>query len=181
VPGRTLSYAELVELCRRAGFPDPYLAAAVAMAESGGRIDAVNRNTNGSVDRGVFQINSIHGALSTFDLESNIAAALRISSGGRDWSPWVAYQSGAHNQFLDRSVRGRATPGASRIPIRSTPTTSGEVFGPEQRSGALRALLWVVFVFGGAILSLAGFARLTGVNPGIVIPGPVSKVARGVS
>jgi hypothetical protein len=79
------------------------IAAAVAMAESGGRSSAENHNTNGSIDRGLWQINSIHGALSTFDVRGNAKAAVSISGNGRNWSPWVTYQTGAYRQFLGRS------------------------------------------------------------------------------
>jgi hypothetical protein len=37
------------------------MAAAIAMAESSGNPSASNRNTDGSIDRGLWQINSIHG------------------------------------------------------------------------------------------------------------------------
>lgn len=68
------------------------------MAESGCRKDAINVNTNGSVDHGAFQINSVHkgkvGNLSKlFDLETNVrvAAQIKRESG---WSAWVVYNTG---------------------------------------------------------------------------------------
>lgn len=76
------------------------LAAAVALAESGGNSQASNRNTNGTVDRGLWQINSIHGKLSTFDPAGNARSAVQISAGGKNWTPWVAYKSGAYKKFL---------------------------------------------------------------------------------
>jgi hypothetical protein len=76
------------------------LAAAVALAESGGDPNSLNHNSNGTVDRGLWQINSIHGALSTFDPTGNARAALSISSRGANWSPWVAYSNGSYQQFL---------------------------------------------------------------------------------
>jgi len=76
-------------------------AAAVALAESGGRPGATNHsNSNGTVDRGLFQINSIHGANSTYDLGANVAYAVQLSHGGHNWSPWVAYTSGAYRRYL---------------------------------------------------------------------------------
>jgi hypothetical protein len=87
------------------------LAAAVAMAESSGNAGASNRNSDGSVDRGLWQINSIHGALSTFDRLANARAAVQISSGGRDWSPWVAYKSGAYRKFLGAGGGGGRSSG----------------------------------------------------------------------
>lgn len=78
------------------------LAAAVALAESGGNSAASNHNTNGTIDRGLWQINSIHGALSTFDAAGNARAAKVISGNGSDWSPWVAYTNGNYAQFLQQ-------------------------------------------------------------------------------
>lgn len=71
------------------------MAAAIALAESGGRPDASNTNPNGTVDRGLFQINSVHGSLSTFDLMANVRAAISISKNGSDWRPWcTAWSNG---------------------------------------------------------------------------------------
>jgi hypothetical protein len=66
------------------------------MAESGGRQYAVNTNGGASTDRGYWQINSVHGSLSTFGAYANARSAVRISNGGRDWSPWVTYNTGAY-------------------------------------------------------------------------------------
>ena len=61
-----LSYAEICALLEEAKevmglpFPDVYLMAEIAIAESGGIPLAHNRNSNGTIDRGLFQINSIH-------------------------------------------------------------------------------------------------------------------------
>lgn len=109
-----MTFQELRELAARVGFPDPDLAAAVAMAESSGNPRAYNRNSNGSVDRGLWQVNSIHGYSGTRlnDPQYNAAAALAISSGGRDFSPWVAYKSGAYKRYLPAGYRAGASGGA---------------------------------------------------------------------
>ncbi|WP_249215608.1 lytic transglycosylase domain-containing protein [Burkholderia contaminans] len=39
---------------------NPVILRAIAIVESGGKTDATNRNSNGSVDYGMMQINSIH-------------------------------------------------------------------------------------------------------------------------
>ncbi len=87
------------------------LAASVALAESGGNPAASNRNTDGSIDRGLWQINSIHGALSTFSPAANARSAVKISSGGRNWRPWVAFTNGAYRRFL--GVPGTSRSGSS--------------------------------------------------------------------
>lgn len=108
------------------------LAAAVALAESGGNPDAKNVNSNGSIDRGLWQINSIHGKLSTFDPMGNARAAVKISSGGRNWRPWVAYTNGAYKRFL--SGGGGAGGGSSAA---STSASSGPSLTEQrERSGS---------------------------------------------
>ena len=79
------------------------LAAAIAMAESSGNSDATHTNTNGSIDRGLWQINSTWGNLSTTDVNANAKAAIQISKNGSNWTPWSTYNSGAYFQFLQGS------------------------------------------------------------------------------
>lgn len=108
---------DVARLARAAGFKGQALitAIAVAGAESGFRSHASNRNTNGSIDRGYWQINSVHGSQSTFSPTGNARAAYAISSGGRNWRPWVTYNTGAYRRYLDQaraaagSVSGNAT------------------------------------------------------------------------
>ncbi len=76
------------------------MAAAIALAESGGSVRSENHNTNGSIDRGLWQINSIHGSQSTFDVAGNAKAAVAISKNGTDWTPWATYNEGKYKQFL---------------------------------------------------------------------------------
>jgi hypothetical protein len=73
------------------------VAAAVSRAESGWRPTAESPpNSNGTVDRGLWQVNSVHGALSTFDPLSNAKAAVEISGNGTNWKPWcTAWSDGA--------------------------------------------------------------------------------------
>ena len=96
--GGTLSCSGLEALWESVGGSRSaaFIAAEIAMAESGGRQYAALVNTNGTTDRGYWQVNSIHGALSTFDAAGNARAAVRISGSGTDWSPWVTYQTGAY-------------------------------------------------------------------------------------
>ncbi len=105
----------------RAGFTGDRLVTAVAvgMGESSCRPDAQNANgptkgcPNGSVDRGLWQINSCwHPSVSrscAYDAQCNANAAYRISSGGANWRPWVAYTNGRHEDYLDeaRAAVGR--------------------------------------------------------------------------
>lgn len=93
------------------------MAAAIALAESGGDPNAVDYDSNGTVDRGLFQVNSIHGALSTFDPGRNTLGAIQISRNGTDWTPWTTFHTGAYKQFLDGSsatATGTAGGGSSK-------------------------------------------------------------------
>lgn len=89
--------AAMERLWERAGgsYSSSFIAAEVAMAESAGRQYATNYNTNGTVDRGYWQINSINRG-SSFRPMVNARAAVRISGNGSDWTPWVTYNSGAY-------------------------------------------------------------------------------------
>lgn len=62
--GKTITEAQIASLWVQAG-GDPKMAWIMAdvayKGESGGRVSATNTNTNGTVDRGIFQINSSHG------------------------------------------------------------------------------------------------------------------------
>ena len=70
-----------------------FIAAEIAMAESGGRQYA-HSPTN---DFGYWQINGGHGpAMATYNPIGNAKAAIAISSNGRNWRPWTTYVTGAY-------------------------------------------------------------------------------------
>jgi len=97
----------------RAGFGGDRLVTAVAvgMGESSCRPDAQNSNgptkgcPNGSVDRGLWQINSCwHPSVSkscAYDAQCNANAAYRISARGTNFKPWVAYTNGSYRNHLN--------------------------------------------------------------------------------
>ena len=96
---------DLRSLARDVGFKDPKMAAAIALAESSGDPLAVGVNKKPrSKDRGLFQINDRwHPEVTdrcAFDPRCNAEAALEISNGGRDWTPWSTWHNGAYKQFL---------------------------------------------------------------------------------
>jgi len=109
--GEQLSIKEALALCHVVGFRGPKLIDAVAVmcAESGRYTEAWHDNTdeNGNVlstDRGLYQINTIHAGVSddeAYDPKQNAAFAFQLSKGGEDFSPWMAYNSGAHEKFME--------------------------------------------------------------------------------
>lgn len=94
----------------------PHLAnlmAAIAMAESSGRTNATNTNTNGTTDYGLWQINSSHGydaskLLSDPLYNAKAAVAIEKSQG---LGAWTTYTSGAYRQFLGQGSSAKVTYG----------------------------------------------------------------------
>lgn len=127
--GAHLNLDELRTLAAQVGFPDPNLAAAVAMAESGGYVEAV-----GDVDKGksvgLWQINlpshPTYDARRLTEATYNATAALEISKRGADWTPWTAYNSGAYKQYLPPSTAGELPPPAPRADAPPPPPRESE-------------------------------------------------------
>jgi hypothetical protein len=96
--GGTLDCSQLEALWESAGGSPraAFLAAEIAKAESSGQQYASLLNTNGTTDRGYWQINSVHGSLSTFGAYANARSAVLISNDGRDWTAWTTYRTGAY-------------------------------------------------------------------------------------
>lgn len=97
----------VANVLREAGFPEEAIPTmmAIAKAESGWRPEAINTaNRNGSVDRGLFQINSIHQGNSwypqnPFDPLQNAKAAFAVYQ-GQGLNAWSVYKSGKYKEFL---------------------------------------------------------------------------------
>lgn len=67
--------------------------------------NAKDFDSNGTVDRGLFQVNSIHADLATdmntlFDPQTNVRIAYEIYSGQQGWGAWSTYNSGAYLRYL---------------------------------------------------------------------------------
>ena len=104
-----LSVGEIGSFAAKAGFSGTSLAMAiaVALAESNGNPDATDFDGNGTVDSGLWQINSVHTQFSPacdYDPLCAAKAAFSISAGGTDWEPWVTYQQGAEIPFLPEAT-----------------------------------------------------------------------------
>lgn len=123
---------ETTEVAKYAGLyamADPTTAVAVALAEHHGKIveTAVNRNSNGTIDTGIWQINSVHErAHPTWtsewlkDPKNNAEAMAVVSKGGADWSPWSTYKDGSYKQYMTEAAAARddvsGTGGLGSIP-----------------------------------------------------------------
>lgn len=77
------------------------MAAAISTAENvSGDPNATHRNDDGTIDTGLWQINSVHGIANLKDPDTNAKAAIRISNNGRNWRPWTTFKSGAYKKEL---------------------------------------------------------------------------------
>lgn len=134
------------------------VAAAIALAESGGNPNATNYNSNGSIDRGLWQVNSTHGTQSTYDINGNTRAAISISSNGSNWSPWTTFTSGAYRSFLPASTTSPQYVGLS---IPSPPSPFSLPFGPLSGFNLpdIGSLLGTVGQGVGSITGLGGIGK----------------------
>lgn len=105
------SLADIVATLSAAGFSGDNLAmgASIVMAESGGNAYATNTNgptsgcPNGSRDEGWWQINNCYHSIGqecAFSPKCSTSYAYKISDGGRNFTPWAAYNENKHLQYL---------------------------------------------------------------------------------
>lgn len=88
-----------MEIIKRIWGKDAYLGLAIARAESGYRSNAIDKDSDGTEDQGVFQINSIHNIPNMFDATANIAYAYSLylregttpwNSSKHNWINWIS-------------------------------------------------------------------------------------------
>ena len=172
-PGR-YTIAELEALWIAAGgkVAAAPMAAAIAMAESGGDSTAQGHNTNGSIDRGLWQINSIHGVQSTLNVIQNVKAAISISNNGTDWGPWTTFTSGAYKQFLS-GANASAPSGFTNTTIGTGTTAAASAvsstLGFFENLFTAKNLVRAIEVIVGGLLLLLGLKSLTGAAIPVIV------------
>lgn len=126
--GGYLNFSQLRQLALQAGFQGDKanLMAGIAMAESYGKVDAVNPKDPGG-SYGVTQINAgAHGDIAKSakgDALQAMKLAFQVSNGGQTFSPWTTYRTGAYKQFMGgpsadvNLVAGGAIPKATGVPL----------------------------------------------------------------
>lgn len=110
-PGATLSPVQVGALAYNAGIVSQgalAISIAIAMAESGGKVNATHKNADGSIDYGLWQINNkAHPNYNTNQLITiasyNASAMFAISNGGTNWGPWTTFTDGMYKQFLSQA------------------------------------------------------------------------------
>jgi hypothetical protein len=165
----TLTDAQIAQLAVNAGFPKEEIATAVAvaLAESGGRTDAVNSNRNGSTDYGVWQINTIHGVSQAdmFDPVKNAAKAFQIWKAAKNrWTPWSVFNNLKYRTFM---VRGAvAAGGAGSVGADVGGSASGAVASVNPFAALFDRGLWlrIAMALLGGLLLLFGMVKLTGIG-----------------
>lgn len=92
--------------CRKFG-PDCRLALAIQRAENPeGKCEIYHYNTDGSLDWGYFQINTVHlkrpglNLRDLLDCKANIDFAYQLYVEKRGFSPWSTYKSGIYRNFM---------------------------------------------------------------------------------
>jgi hypothetical protein len=131
MPNVTLSPAQIAGYAQAAGFSGANLitAIAIALAESSGNTWAIDNDSNGSQDQGLWQINTIHagsypgmttdpgsGHMATagtsvmFNPATNATAAFQISSSGSSFTPWSTFNNGAYSAFVGAATTAAGDP-----------------------------------------------------------------------
>ncbi len=177
--------AEVASWSRAVGWTgdDLVTAIAVAKAESSWNAAAVNRaNRNGSIDYGLFQINSIHNPTEQekTDGPANARRAYQIwrASG---WRAWSAYNSGSYKQYLveargladaidvssiNTSIQSRTNSDASiDIPLPSLPTFANPLdsIGSAAKAFIANIQVWIsnsLLGIAGIVFIVAGLSLL---------------------
>ena len=106
------SYTQLRKLWLNAGGNKTwsYVMAAIAMAESHGNPQAHHVDSNGSVDYGLWQINSVHGYTPDYlyNPQNNAHAAVAVFNGSGPHA-WSTYNNGSYKQYMPGTKNAPAT------------------------------------------------------------------------
>lgn len=181
-PNQTFSFADLVDLAKQAGLDDAKakVAAAIALAESGGRSGNHNPNAfTGDNSYGLWQINMLGplqaGRLKAFGIPNNEAlydpltnakAMAKISGNGSSFSAWSTYLNNAYTRYTGGSNSpastrdnnsggtGVSTSAAAPAAAKSSMPTNWLEWG-----GWLGSHTWQIgFVIIGGVMIVAGVA-----------------------
>lgn len=123
-------HRKLSEVLAGAGFTGAALITArqISIAESGGRPTAVNRNTNGTQDTGLMQINDVHCPPGTpikqfredmKDPDKNAKKGYEVSNGGTNFQPWVTFTNGRYKMSGNRDplITTKQSADVSDVPV----------------------------------------------------------------
>jgi hypothetical protein len=126
--GHEYKARELAAFAYKAGFKDAKnlaIAVAVCFAESAGYAKAYHVNENGTIDRGLMQINSIHGLseADSFDPQKNFDYAHKLFE-AHGFQPWAAFTNGSYKSHLKLAGLGVGNFLANELEV-----GTGQVYG----------------------------------------------------
>lgn len=186
----TLSDRQIAGAASAAGFRGKSLvtAVAVALAESGGNPQATNRNTNGSGDYGLWQINSVHADLlrsgTWSDPYDNARMAFRVySDAGQKFSPWVAYTTGRHLAYVGRARVAAGNPSDDGARGAASPMGSPSAVNVGAWDTITTGNTWIrvaMFMAGGVLLAWA-LLSLTSADNTLMRAFPAARAVRKVT
>lgn len=137
------------------------IAVAIALAESGGNTMASHVNTDGSVDRGLWQINNKwHSEITDAQAYNPATAAIvaySISQHGANFRQWATYNSGVYQQYLGRGTAAAAAlvgtdTAANALAYQQSTNNANGVFTPNPATGGAiskafsEIVAWVVVI-----------------------------------
>lgn len=181
-----------MSLLRAAGFSPPaaMVGTGIMYAESRRVVEATHRNSNGSTDYGLMQINSIHGYDAkrlVSDPLYNADCAYKIyKDAGNTWGPWSTYHNGSYLAGQTAETAGTVSLPAP-VPIggrgMSVPTGGGSDFLRQQWAG-VKAYLGTDKALGDGAVAVAKDPQGTisgavnkGVDSALGVSGFLSKIS----
>lgn len=185
-----LTGPQVAQLVKEAGFPPEHHATmvAIAKAESNWRTNAINTsNSNGSIDRGLFQINSVHGKDPNKllnDVRYNTAMAKEIYD-RQGLQAWSTYNNGAYRKHMPEARQAVANAGgltgAPAMPGSDPAANQSVVYGPPgpeiTRAGKGVPSIYNAPTDTGAIGSLRVLGKDLAAELGTVVIGDPSFLA----
>lgn len=201
-----LSATQLVPIAQRAGWTGNDLVIAVAVALSEGHMPgdpintansgAINRaNSNGTVDYGIWQINSVHSSLLAADdwslPSANASMAYKIwterkAATGNGWTAWSSYNNGSYLTKMAVAQSAAFNPDDSGLILGSDAPAGGlPVYGNDYTSiNTFTSLIsnpqtwWRIGYFVGGVVCVVIAARMMLKRSGVEgkVLGAVAKV-----
>lgn len=183
-----LSAAQIAWYAQQAGFTgkDVTTAVAVALAESGGRINAKGGpNSNGSYDYGLWQINEkAHPDLITADAQwwvagFNAQMAFKVySAAGNSFRPWSTFTSGAYLTHVPEAMLGAANPQSSGL-VEAGPNTVIEHNPISDLVAPFKAIAGAVFKTSVWVANPKNWGRVAFIGiGGALVVGSLALVAK---
>jgi hypothetical protein len=165
---------------------------AIALAESGGETTASHKNTNGSTDYGLWQINSVHKELleqhKPWDNpNNNFQMAYELYAGRKGkFTDWVTYTTGTYATNMAAATLAWGNPDTSQADHNAVADAANATYDaataiPSLLATLTKASTWVRVGMGlaGAVLLIIVLGVLMKGN--LPIPGPLGKAVKAAT